>query len=204
MATPIMERRRAPRGDLPPRFAVNLLRANRPVTISGVNVSKSGICLRVQETLEVRSLVHLQMTASKREEQPAARGRGPRPVQCTGRVIWVVQRLDLRESPPFLYDIGIEFVDPPASLRQLMARQTGAPSPAALAPSVRPPGPARIRSRTYVPQLEHTDSVPMPWHLVVSVDGAPCYSSRYPSSRTARAGWEQFKRRQARRIPKKG
>ena len=201
-----MERRRAARGDLPARFAINLLRANRSVTVSGVNVSESGICLRIQEILEVRSLVRLQLTASRQgEERPAARGgRGPRPVQCAGRVIWVVQRLDLRESPPFLYDIGIEFVDPPASLRQLMARQSGATSPAASAPAIRPPEPARIRGRIYVPTIEHTDNIPLPWHLVVSVDGIPCYSSRYPSSRTARTGWEQFKRRQARRIAKKG
>ena len=109
-------------------------------------------------------------------------------------------RLDLRNEPPFLYDIGIEFVDPPPMLRQLMA-QSG------MGASAGKKRPARerllaswaVRGRTYLPQLERTPHQTMHWHLVVSVDGVPCFSERYPSERAALAAWARFKRQQAKR-----
>lgn len=194
-----LERRRSARGEPPARFAINLVRANRPVAVNGVNVSRSGMCLRVQETLEVRSLVRLQLTPARGEPGPSERPPLGRPLECTGRVIWVVQRLDLRETPPFLYDVGIEFVDLPAPLRQLMAQDTAAPE--AGPPRGRPIAPAMIRRREYHPRIDRTAGHALPWHLVVSVDGVPCFSSRFPSSKAALAGWDQFKRRQARRRP---
>lgn len=192
-SAPPLERRRSPRGEPPARFAINLLRANRPVAAGSLNMSDTGLCLRVQETLEVKSLVRLQLTPAR----PAVRARA---LQCTGRVIWVVQRLDLRGTPPFLYDIGIEFVDPPPPLRQLMAQRAGVLARPRSARGTGP-APALIRGRQYVPRLERTEAEAAPWHLVVALDDVPCFSSRYASSRAARAGWDQFRRRQARVRP---
>ena len=133
-STPIQERRRSIRGEFPPRFGIELLNPQRSVPPDGVNVSEGGLCLRLQEVLEVRSLVRLQITPTT---------KAPHAVTCTGRVAWVIQRLDLRTAPPFLYDVGIEFVDPPAMLRHLVAQR-----------GVRPPSPKRPSAHATAPWVD--------------------------------------------------
>ena len=190
-SSPVQERRRSVRSEFPPRFGINLLDPQRSVPADGVNVSERGVCLRLREMLEVRSLVRLQITPPT---------KAPRPITCTGRVAWVIQRLDLRTDPPFLYDVGIEFVDPPAMLRHLLA-QRGAHLAAPKSHPVQdtPLESAVIRGRHFVPRLERTPHHPQRWHLVVSVDGVPCFSDHVSSERAATAAWAQFKRRQVRR-----
>jgi hypothetical protein len=191
---PAQERRRYLRSDGPARFAINLVNPQGAVLAGSVNVSEGGLCLRVQEELEVRALIQVRLTPAG----SAAQGR--RSVRCTGRVAWVIQRLDLRENPPFLYDVGIEFVDPPAMLRQMLARQgLGVPSPKPGGSRERPLASVILRGRTYVPRLERSSSPQGRWHLVVSIGGVPCFSRHYASERAALNGWEQFKRQHARR-----
>lgn len=187
------ERRKFPRSETRPRFEINLLQPHHPIAAGSVNFSEGGLCLRIREVLEVRSLVRLQVT-------PEGGERTHRPVQCNGRVRWVIQRLDLSAAPPFLYDIGIEFIDPPQVLRELMARHGVTPA------GERPGRPARgslaaatIHGREFVPRVERTVGRPLPWHLVVSVDGTPCFSHHYASERLALAAWAHFKRQEARR-----
>ncbi len=198
-STSVEERRKFTRSEPPARFQINLLQSHRSVTLENVTFSEGGLCLRLQEMLEVRAVVRLQFTAA-RSGEVAGPLRSRRPVSCAGRVAWVVQRLDLRNEPPFLYDIGIEFVDPPPMLRQLMA-QSGVGGPAGKKHSIRERSLTSwtVRGRTYLPQLERTPHQAMHWHLIVSVDGMPCFSERYPSERTALAAWERFKRQQAKR-----
>lgn len=181
-------------------MAINLLRSRGAVPAGSVNFSEHGLCLRVEETLEVRSLIRLQMTPTK-----SARLRlGAKPLECTGRVTWVVQRLDLRHGPPFLFDVGIEFVDPPAPLRRVLLQQGMGGSAAAL-DSATPRAakkwlvPAAVRGREYIPKLERSTQPGRRWRLVVSVEGVPCFSEHYPSERAAAAGWGRFKRQQAKR-----
>ena len=195
-SAPIQERRKFSRSDSPPRLAINLLQPHGAIAASSVNFSEGGLCLRLQEMLEVRSLVRLQFT-------PGAAGaiRAGHPVEFTGRVAWIIQRLDLRDRPPFLFDIGIEFVDPPPMLRKLMV-QSGARLTAALkaqALRTKTLDSSMIRGRCFIPRLERESSQPPRWHLVVSIDGVPCFSARYPSERAAMMAWIQFKRRQAKR-----
>jgi len=59
--------------------------------------------------------------------------------------------------------------------------------------------PFLARGRDFTPRLERASSRPPRWHLVVSVDGVPCFSAHYPSERAAIAAWAKFKRQQARR-----
>ncbi len=192
VTTAIQERRRFIRSPSGALFAINLLRPEGLTAVDSLNISQGGLCFRLSETLEVRSLVRLQLT-------PAGSGRpAPRPVRCTGRVAWVVQRLDLRTIPPFLYDVGVEFVDPPSTLRQLVAQQGVEVAPPTRGPAARALEPAAIRGRSFLPRLERTAASPARWHLVVSVDGAPCFSQHYPSQRAAVMGWNRFKRQQAR------
>ena len=120
-------------------------------------------------------------------------------MECTARVAWVIQRLDLRDIPPFLYDVGIEFVDPPAVLRRLLARGAGLTVLRTQAVRARTLESAVVRGRWFVPRLERESNHPPRWHLVISVDGVACFSARYPSERAAMLAWAQFKRRQARR-----
>ena len=206
MKTIVQERRRFPRTDSPPQVAINLLSPNASALVSRVNYSEGGLCLRVQEALEVRSLVRLQWTPGRPPGPPVARAgagsveKSDRAVEFTGRVAWVIQRLDLRGGPPFLYDVGIEFVDAPPMLRQLVARagtrlatsKDGGVTHKALSPAV-------IHGRRFIPQLEREFSRPSRWHLVVSIDSVPCFSQRFPSERAAVAAWARFKRQQARR-----
>ena len=200
----LQERRKFFRNDGSSPIAINLLHSNRSVLANSVNFSEGGLCLRVQETLEVRSLIRLQLTPARPHTKRAgAFGAGARwqhPLQCTGRVTWVVQRLDLRGNPPFLFDVGIEFVDPPPILRQFLAQRGGrlglARPPAVTNKSL---APALIRSRQYVPRLERSSNPALGrWHLVIAIDGVPCFSEHYPSERVAVAAWATFKRQQAR------
>ena len=193
-SAPIHERRRVLRGEWPARFGVNLLKPQGAVTAEGVNMSRGGMCLRLQEVLEVRSVVRLQLNP----EGPGG-SRLPRPLECLGRVRWVVQRLDLRSAAPFLYDVGIEFVEPPAGWGRAVTPQARAEGEGK-ARSVRQKtlAPAVIRRRTFTPALERSLHRPDPWHLIVSVEGVPCFSRRYASERDAMTGWAAFKREQGR------
>jgi len=187
----VAERRKSPRDTLPSRVTVQLLQADRSTVAEGVNVNGGGVCLRLREMLEVRSLVQLLLT-------PGNGGRGRRPVRCAGRVTWVMQRLDLRGSPPFLFDTGIEFVNPPPSLRQTIV-PGGGPAPQGRGARSPKPGPAVIRGREYVPRVQRSDEPRPRWHLVVLAEGVPCESRHYPSERAALAAWVRFKRQRMKR-----
>lgn len=219
MKSETQERRRTPRRDFPSHLAVNLLQPQTAVASNGINVSQGGLCLRLHEALEVRSLVRLQLTPEARvARSPVA--KGGQAVQCTGRVAWVIQRLDLRDVPPFLYDVGIEFVDPPPVLRRLLARtgasfekltrsmsrslgELSAPGARGLQAAgtarQRALGACVIRGRRFVANLQREPEQPPRWHLIITVDAVPCFSGRYASEREATAAWARFRRQQARR-----
>ncbi len=189
-AAPTQERRHAPRQGPPPRFRINLLKESGAIVADGVNLSAGGLCVRLQERLEVRSLIRFQLT---RRGAPKSR-----PVQGTGRVAWVIQRLDLRDMPPFVFDIGIEFVDPPPGLQQFVAQRSGRLVSAGRATAQHHLQPVTIRGRVYVPRLNRQVDHPLPWHLVVTLSETPCFSGHYGSSRAALAAWTTFQRQQHR------
>ena len=188
----VAERRKAPRADLQGRVEIDVLASATRLQASSVNVSEVGICLRLQEALEISARVRLRLFAEASK----------RPLEFGGRIAWVVQRLDLRDAPPFLYDIGVEFVDPPARLREFIAR-TGVPVRAAATPSQEGTllRPAMVNARWYVPRLIQEPSPAGRWHLVVIVDGVPCLSRRFTSERSAAASWQQFKRQASKAAP---
>lgn len=150
-----------------------------------INFSEGGMRLRLQDALEIHASVRLRLFLESLK----------RPLLCAARVAWVTQRLDLRDTPPFLYDVGVEFVNPPSRLRQLALR-TGvvikipetarAKKSTILAPVI-------VRERCYVPRLKH-EVISGRWHLVVMADGTPCFSQRYPTERKAIEAWERLKR----------
>lgn len=184
----LQERRKYSREGFPASFGISLLRPQGALIADSVNLSEGGLCLRLAEMLEVRSLVRLQLTQGHTFR---------RPVECTGRVAWVVQRLDLRDIPPFLFDVGIEFVDLPSRLRGVFGQRNGA--------AARPRAahekhlePVFIRARQYVPRLTSEHNHQARWHLIVTVDDVPCFSGHYTSERQAEAAWSQFKKDQSR------
>jgi hypothetical protein len=170
----VEERRRVSRTGVQTRVQVDLLHPKARLEASSVNLSEQGLCFRLQESLEIRSAIKLRLFTK----------RSIRPLECSGRVAWVVQRLDLRPTPPFVYDIGIEFVDPSPRLRLFASSKTGrilrkpiaAPAGHALQPAV-------VHGREYVPRLEREPA--STWHLVIRLDGLPCFSRRFPSLRAA-------------------
>ncbi len=192
--TALPERRQFTRDPLSARLAVNLLQPSS-LSVNNVNYSEGGLCLRLERALEVKSLVRLQVAA-----EGAKSLKGRRAVQCVGRVAWVMQRMDLRSMPPFLFDVGIEFVDPSPLLRQLMMSQ-GSQLAALKEPHTKEKllESAALHGRQYMPHLEHDGHHAKRWHLVVSVDGVPCFSGHFVSERMALTAWAQFKRQQARR-----
>lgn len=193
--TAIQERRKFPRSETQARFHIDLLRPQGLIPADSVNYGEGGLCVRLEEMLEVRSLVRLQLTAER-----SGVLRGPRALECTGRVAWVIQRLDLRNVPPFVYDVGIEFVDPPTGLRHLMAqRGVRAAALKGQSASEKTLDAALIHGRHFSPRLQRELNHPPRWHLIVTVEGVPCFSGRYPSERQAMAAWLQFKRQQAKR-----
>ena len=189
------ERRKFSRLAAAARFEVSLLSPSAMLAATTVNFSEGGLCLRLREALEVRSLIRFQLTPESSDRSGTL--RAGQPVACTGRVAWVIQRLDLRDAPPFLYDVGVEFVDLPSALRGLIAQPDSGSRSADRAHRLHALPPAVIRNRQYVPTFQRT-AHPQPWHLVVSVDGNPCFSAHYASEQQVLAGWAKFKRQQTR------
>ena len=194
------DRRRATRVQLPGRVELEVPHRTL-VAGSSLNLSEGGLCVRVEESLDVRAPVTLRLFPQPRS----------RPLECTGRIAWVVQRSDLRTVPPPLYDVGVQFVRTSARLRQLASRlgvilrdlSTRAPRPStgAAGKLVKHSSlqPTALRGRNYEPRLIHELAPHSAWHLVVKVDGAPCFSRHYPSEREGLDGWKQFKRQLGKR-----
>ncbi len=189
-ATATQERRQFARNELSAPVAVSVARFRKAIPANSLNLSRGGLCVRLEQALDIHSLIRFHV----------APARPSRPVECTGRVAWIMQRLDLRAAAPFLYDVGIEFVNPPAMIRQLLAAH-GMRVASAKRRSTRERAlePSLIRRRRFVPTLEPAGRSALRWHLVVSVEGTPCFSGHYPSERAAASAWAEFKRRQARR-----
>jgi hypothetical protein len=186
----VRERRRFLRALQPTHVNVNLLEPRTTSPVTHVNHSEGGLCLRLEEPLEVRSLVRLQVSAEGAEEHS---DRAP---EITGRVAWVVQRLDLRNAPPFLFDVGIEFTRP-SRLHALTVTQTAAVLARSPRNRVRALDATTIAGRVFMPGLEREAAAR--WHLVISVEGVPCFSGRYATEREALTAWAAFQRQQARR-----
>lgn len=189
------ERRKLSRVGFERRVELVVPKLQGRVQASSLNLSEGGLCLRIQETLDIRSSVTLRLFVQSRKK----------PLECMARVAWIVQRRDLREAPPFLYDVGVEFIDPPARLRAMVSKVgltlKTAPAPRHLTERIngyRVPmtssQPITVHGRCYVPQVNQGPPPDNRWHLVVTVDGAPCFSQRYASGREAQRSWEQFKR----------
>ncbi|MBI4341014.1 MAG: PilZ domain-containing protein [Candidatus Omnitrophica bacterium] len=187
------ERRHFARASWPGLLGVSLLQPTGVGPINHVNVSEGGLCLRLPAMLEVRSLVRLQLA-------PGGLARRWRPIECTGRVAWVTQRLDLRAMPPYLFDVGIEFVEAPHRVHQWMTQLEGKQRIAERPVSTKnkQAAAAVIKGRRFEPTLICDGSAPARWHLIVAIESVPCFSHHYPTNREALAAWEQFKRQQSR------
>jgi len=188
------ERRHFTRALWPAVLGINLLQPQGAGPVNHVNVSEGGLCLRLPTMLEVRSLVRLQLTPAN------GLARRWRPMECTGRVAWVTQRLDLRAIPPYLFDVGIEFVNLPRSVHRWLTQQhvqVGAVKPRVLSHG-KPLEPAVVKGREFVPRLDSDGMRQARWHLIVTVGEVPCFSRHYPTEREALAAWARFKRQQSR------
>ena len=183
------ERRRKLRTPWYQRVELRLRESNAMVNASSLDVGEGGMRLRLSGDVSVNSRLTLRLFS----------GAADKPLECSGRVAWVVQRLDLRQLPPYIYDIGIEWVNPPEALRRVAAGAgSGAAIPKGHSHRIQHFGPVVIRERTYVAQLERESSLGEGWHLVVRADGAPCLSRRFGLEREAIDGWERFVRQRKR------
>ena len=208
MAT-MQERRKRPRGVFPGRVQLSLFPSGL-LDASPLNLSEGGICLRLKQALEVSARVQVRLFAKA----------GKQPHTCAGRVAWVVERLDLRTTPLSVYDVGVEFVKPVSRLRQLTTDRSTPTTKRVAANGRASLEPVMIHDRRYIPSLQRElpaqrrpsgpSGVPEPvrvpardsWHLIVRVDGAPCFAKRFASQREAIGAWgtcqRQLMRREAR------
>ncbi len=184
----LREHRKRPRGPFPGRVQITLPSAGLLDT-SPVNFSEGGLCLRLKETLEISAQVRLRLFAQAKRQ----------PLTCDGRVAWVVQRLDLRPAPPFVYDVGVEFVKPPSRLKQWTTDVSEPPVAMGRANGRARLEPAVIAQRRYVPSLQRELSSREPWHLIVRVDGSPCFAKRFASQHEAVGAWGAWQRQLMRR-----
>ncbi len=190
----IKERRQFGRATWPVDVTISLLEPQGLDLVDHVNVSEAGLCLRLPANLEVKSLVRFQLTPNRNRLGKF------RPMECTGRVAWVTQRLDLRNVPPYLFDIGIEFVNPTPVLSRLLSLHEevrGERHLAAVSVPKKLVG-ADIGGRCFVPRITRDGGKSTPWHLVVSVDDSPCFSHHFATEHAAYEAWTQFQRQQAR------
>ena len=191
----VQEERAGPRVPFQGRVQLELVSRQTPLEGNPLNLSEGGLCLRLEQALDLHAAVTLRLS-----------GPPPlKPFRCAARVAWVVQRLDLRSAPPFLYDVGVEFVDPSPRLRQFVTGRVAGVRPLLPTPHSVATRQKRttqdalkavlIHGRCYIPTVEREPATADPWHLVVAVDGTPCFSQRYASERQALAAWTQFRRR---------
>ncbi len=197
MRVGVDERRKFPRNPYPSRLRIRLLHPPAVVVSEGINISEAGLCIRLQEALEIRSLVRFQLIPPSASFGRSV-GRRSQSMDCQGRVAWVIQRLDLRTRPPFLFDTGIALVDPSPMIRQLVVQTSGVLLKRQRSGSVsKDLEPVVIRERRYLPHLERDAKAAGPWHLVVIVDGSPCFSGHYSSRQAAMTAWLRFRRQQS-------
>ena len=187
----IDDRRRSIRLGYQGRVELNVRGAPSQLVADSINFSEGGMCVRLGESIDVRASVILRLFEPARS----------RPLECAGRVAWIVQRLDLREQPPFVYDVGVEFTNPSGRLRQFASRmgvtlKAGGrrQAPAGRGRADQLLEPVLIRGRRYHPRIRRETPPAGRWHLVVTVDDVPCFSQRFDSERQAVASWKQFKR----------
>lgn len=192
----VQERRNFPRSEFPTRMAIDIVQPPLTVPNGGVNISEGGLCLRLEKALEVRSLVRFRLLP---ERTGSILTRDTRSVECTGRVAWVVQRLDLSNGPPFLFDVGIEFIDASEIIRRLTGQSSSGLSKSVRVSRTPSLEPWSSHDRQFIPQITREAQQTSPWHLVITVDGVPCLSERHKTRREAVSVLQRFKRSQSKR-----
>ncbi len=180
----VQEHRKRARGPFGSRVQVAVPPAARAMEANSVNLSEGGMCLRLKEVLEVNARVQLRLFAQAKK----------RPLMCAGRVAWVMQRLDLRARAPFVYDVGVEFVKPPLTLRQVTSTLTRPVLRPTVVNGRMPLEPTLVGERRYLPTLQREPAAGGSWHLVVRVDGVPCFAKRFRSQQDASRAWGAFQR----------
>ena len=173
-----------------------------PVTGEGRDLGEGGVSVRVNERLDLHTVVRMRLTPPRLTDRRAPARRASA-LQCVGRVAWTTARMDLRAEPPYPYDMGIEFLQVPPFIkrqmtmvyRRLRQHQQAAPR----APRLRA---AQIGRRFYVPSLSYDVAPQASWHLIVRIDGVPCYARRFASLNAAVAGWKAFRTEHAAARPR--
>lgn len=96
-----IDKRRFPRANF--QCLITIRRKGSPISISTQteNIGAGGICVILKEGLDIFTQVDLALTLPD----------GLQPVKCTGTIVWVIKRAELKKDRPYLYDTGIEFSD---------------------------------------------------------------------------------------------
>ncbi len=187
------ERRIDSRLNFPADWNIHVIKPTAIQSIDGVNVSNRGACLRVGHSLEINSLMDLQF-----KHMVSAQAENVNEIEkCSARVAWVVQRLDLRATPPFLFDVGIEWLSPPKLLIQSIFGKTAVVKSELSAKARKALTSWQRNGREFVPKLTFEENRDPSWHLVIMADGAPCSSQRLATEKAALEALKKFQEDQA-------
>lgn len=190
MGSLINDNRRDERQKFPSDWHIKVLGSASLKSIDGVNISCRGACLRTGTPMEINTQLQLRME----HRQSTLKVGKAAAESCLARVAWVQQRLDLRDTPPFVFDIGIEWVNEPARLIRSLFGDSPADATGMPAGARRLVKPWSANGREYSATLIEDLSAQVPWHLVIRVDGAPCLSRRFDSERAATNALRAFKK----------
>lgn len=111
MLPPSEEKRQFPRAPFEGQALIRTERHATFIPCEPRNVSLGGMCLRLNEDVELRSEVDVQLVAASSAQ----------PIECHGRVNWTTARLDVQPHAPVPYDVGIEFVGVSPQIRAALA-----------------------------------------------------------------------------------
>ncbi len=96
-----INRRRFPRAEYPCRITIYTKDAPQIFSTRTQNIGEGGVCVILDKELKLFSVVGLELFLEN----------GHAPLNCTGRVVWVVKKRGSKPDAGVMFDTGIEFAD---------------------------------------------------------------------------------------------
>ena len=96
-----INRRKFPRAHFPCKIIILSSEHPKSLTTKTENIGCGGVCVVLPKPLKLFSIVGIQLFLEEKSS----------PIECSGRIVWVVGRKSSKSFKPESFDTGIEFVD---------------------------------------------------------------------------------------------
>jgi len=107
-----MDRRKFPRAQYKCTIYIRTEGSDRTISTRTENIGAGGICVILKEDLGLFKSVQLELDLENGQ---------PGNIKCSGTVVWVVKKRDVRQKNHIDYDTGIEFADIDTENRERIA-----------------------------------------------------------------------------------